>query len=244
MQLIKSLKELIRLKASAFYITEGTPELIKEIQAILDIPTTGVADDRSIEALSKFKSDRQLPHPLGVGVDTAIALMSHSNSYLMLTKTNRKDSYGAVVLKLQYFKKGRIFDELTCCSGQPSKQNFRIGRESKSGSGEPLPEGRWIIGDIKWADGRNNYDGGIFADGVGPVSVPLEYDGPDWTSRSAIEIHPDWNRPEGKPGTVGCVGFYVLDDMKRFINWLREGDPRYFYVNWNLGTCPNVATPK
>lgn len=164
-------------------------------------------------------------------------------TYLKLTKTNRKDRNGLYVLKLEYIKNGRLEDSLSVISGAPSRQAFRTGPNSRPGSLEPLPEGQWRIEDIKWADGKDNYTGKTFAvsgNGVGPVSVPLTYIGPKNTGRSAIEIHIDWNSGNGHraPGTAGCVGLYTIADYQRFVRWLRDTDPKDFYVDWDLGTCP------
>ena len=158
-------------------------------------------------------------------------------NYLGLTKTQRKDGYGCYVLNLQYFKDGEFKDAIEVCSGQPKKQFFRIGRKSIAGSAEPLPEGKWFIHDIRWAGGKDNYDGKIHASGIGPVTIPLDYVGPDKTGRSAIEIHIDWNRKQF-PGTVGCIGVYTKADYKRLVSWLRDTDPRDLFVDWGLGTCP------
>ena len=158
--------------------------------------------------------------------------------YLKLTKTSRKDRYGCYILHLEYFKEGRIKDRLQVCSGQPNRQFFRTGVQSVSGSYEPLPEGKWYVRDIRWADGKNIYNGVVMGDGIGPVTVPLDYKSPGSTRRSAIEIHIDWNRHRGLPGTAGCVGVYDTADYKKFVGWLRDTDPRDLYVDWNLGTCP------
>ena len=69
--------------------------------------------------------------------------------------------------------------------------------------------------------------------------MPLDYVEPGTTERSAIEIHIDWNRNYGAPGTVGCIATYNIADYKRFVTWLRDTDPRDLYVDWKSGTCPN-----
>lgn len=163
-------------------------------------------------------------------------------TYLKLTKTSKKDWAGCLVLNLEYIKDGQLQDSLEVCSGQPSKQIFRTGSNSKAGSMEPLPEGKWYINNILWADGKDNYNGKVFnISGLGPVSTPIAYKEPNTTGRSAIEIHIDWNRTKGSPGTVGCIGLYSIADYKQLVGWLREKDPRDLYVDWKLGTCPNPS---
>ncbi|MEM8721771.1 MAG: glycoside hydrolase family protein [Cyanobacteria bacterium P01_G01_bin.39] len=163
-------------------------------------------------------------------------------NYLKLTKTSRKDRYGCYVLHLDYYKDGKLQDRLEVCSGQSNRQFFKRGVDSVSGSYEPLPEGKWYVNNIRWNGGlqyKDLYDPKqSMGDGIGPVTVRLDYKEPNFTRRSAIEIHIDWNRQRGLPGTAGCVGVYNIADYKRFVSWLRDTDPRDLYVDWNLGTCP------
>ena len=159
-------------------------------------------------------------------------------NYLKLTKTNRKDIYGCYVLEMAYYKDGMREDSLEVCSGLPKFQFFRTGVESESGSFEPLPEGKWYINDIRWNGGKDNYDAPSMVTGIGPVTVRLDYKSPGSTQRSAIKIHIDENR-KTYPGTAGCIGVYNIADYKKFVSWLRDTDPRDFYVDWGLGTCPN-----
>lgn len=142
---------------------------------------------------------------------------------------------------MEYIKNGQVKDHLKVCSGQRSKQLFRTGPQSVSGSMEPLPEGKWYINDILWAGGKDKYGPTVFSNGLGPVTIPIKYVRPNSTGRSAIEIHIDWN---GKychgpcPGTAGCLGIYDIADYKKLVSWLRDTNPRALYVDWGLGTCP------
>ncbi len=158
-------------------------------------------------------------------------------TYLKLIRTNSRDGDGLCVLKLSYVKDGVIRDSLRVCSGAPSVQRFRTGSSSRSGSMEPLPEGRWRIHDIVWCAGKDDYGSAVFQSGIGPVTIPIDYLGPGTTDRRAIEIHIDWNK-SGSPGTAGCIGVHTVSDYKRLVGWLRETDPRDLYVDWGLGTCP------
>jgi len=112
--------------------------------------------------------------------------------YLKLTRTGKTDGAGLELLKLEYIKQGQSIGSLMVVSGAPGAQQFRIGSRSRSGSLEPLPEGRWGIEDVAWAAGADNYSGS-WGPGLGPVSTPLRYLGPGTTERSAIEIHIDSN---------------------------------------------------
>ncbi len=159
------------------------------------------------------------------------------NPYLKLTKTNGQYSFGCKILRLEYFKDGKSQGHLDACSGLPTHQFFNTGSDSNAGSLEPLPEGKWSIGNIIFIDGKDVYDGDI-EPGVGPVKIPLEYERPNTTSRTEILFHVDVNR-SSYPGTAGCVGLDNNNDMKTLVGWLRDTNPRGLYVDWGLGTCPN-----
>lgn len=156
--------------------------------------------------------------------------------YLRLTRTNKMNQSGLEQLKLDYIKNGAIAGSLIVVSGAPGAQQFRTGARSRSGSLEPLPEGRWGIEDVAWAAGKDNYTGSWGA-GLGPVSTPLRYLGPGNTERAAIEIHIDSNA-RVSPGTAGCIGIANENDYKKFVSWLRDSDPRDLFVDYSLGTCP------
>lgn len=160
-------------------------------------------------------------------------------NYLLLTKTPTKDPSGLFKLKLQYFKDGQSQDFIMTNSGQPKRQFFRKGKDSISGSFEPLPEGKWSIHDILWAGGKDIYDKTVWKAGLGPAKINLDYVPKNGTKRSFIQIHIDWNN-KTSPGTAGCIGVYNVADFKKLVTWLRDTDPRDLYVDWGLGS---VKTP-
>ncbi|ADH90098.1 Lysozyme [Ancylobacter novellus DSM 506] len=163
---------------------------------------------------------------------------SAGKTYLLLTRTDRRDRYGCMVMNLTYVRHGTAVGVLEVCSGQSRKQIFRPGPHSPAGSMEPLPEGKWSIGNIEWAEGKDNYSGRIYNNGLGPAKIRMEYLDPGQTPRSAIEIHIDWNRPTA-PGTAGCIGIQNISDFRTLVTWLRETDPKELFVDWGLGTCPH-----
>lgn len=156
--------------------------------------------------------------------------------YLKLTRTGKTNAVGLELLKLECVKGGQSSGSLLVVSGAPGAQQFRIGSRSRSGSLEPLPEGRWGIEDVAWAAGKDNYSGN-WGPGLGPVSTPLRYLGPGTTERSAIEIHIDSNA-RTSPGTAGCIGIANESDYRKFVTWLRDANPRDLFVDYGLGTCP------
>lgn len=211
---------------------QRTDEAVKEFQS--QLLGTAEADGKvGAKTWAKLWGDATSPSPVATG--PAIP----GKHYLRLTRTNQRDEVGCTVLNLEYFQDGQAQESLAVCSGAPSKQAFRTGTESISGSLEPLPEGRWSLHDIEWADGRDNYSGKVWNNGLGPAKIRLDYAGPGATRRSAIEIHIDWNRRNAKgAGTAGCIGIHHVADFKTLVSWLRRTNPRDLFVDWGLGTCP------
>ena len=121
---------------------------------------------------------------------------------------------------------------------------FRTAEDSEPRSFEPLPEGRWTISDVLWKDGKDNYSGRVWKDGLGPAKIHMCYKEPGATRRSAIEIHIDWNKSGGKPGSAGCICPHDIAGFKTLVSWLRDTDPRSLYVDWGLGTCPMPKAPE
>lgn len=156
-------------------------------------------------------------------------------NYLLLTKTATKFPNGLFKLKLEYIKDGQSKDFMFVNSGQPKRQFFRKGKDSVRGSYEPLPEGKWQIGDILWAGGKDVYNGAMWQEGIGPAKIRLDYVPKSGTSRDLILFHMDWNAST-RPGTAGCVGIASISDFKRLVDWLRDTDPRDLYVDWGLGS--------
>lgn len=222
----------------------GRSTLVKRLQAGEDPNTVAKAElprwnrgengvlaglaRRRVAELALF-TGQPAPAPLTVPAQQAV------KPHLMLTRMGRRDDRGLDLLKLSYVRPGAV-SSITVTSGAPKLQFFRTGAASRAGSSEPLPEGRWRIMDLAWAGGKDNWSKS-WGEGLGPVSVPLEYDGPGRTSRSAIEIHIDWNATKS-PGTAGCIGVANVADMRKLVGWLRENDPQHLYSDWGLGTCP------
>lgn len=117
-------------------------------------------------------------------------------------------------------------------SGARGAQVLRRPQDPRSTPGnlEPIPQGRYRIGDIQFANGKDNYEGS-FGAGLGPVWVGLDADFSD--DRGAFGFHLDSNIGSS-PGSAGCVVFRDLSDLKRFVAALRKHDPKVLDVNWKL----------
>ena len=117
-------------------------------------------------------------------------------------------------------------------SGARGAQNFRRPQDPRSvpGNMEPIPQGRYRIGSIEFASGKDNYEGS-FGSGLGPVWVGLDAEFSD--DRGAFGFHLDGNIGSS-PGSAGCVVFRSVEDLRRFVAALRKHNPRYLDVLWNL----------
>lgn len=154
---------------------------------------------------------------------------------LRLTRAGRRDSRGLEVLTLAHIRPG-VVSTIAAHSGAPHAQTFRTGAASRAGSMEPLPEGRYRIGAIEWANGVDNY-AGSWGPGLGAVWVGLTYQAPGVTARSALGFHLDANANVA-PGSAGCVVLENVLNMKTLVSWLRASEPQHLYCDWGLGTCP------
>jgi len=153
--------------------------------------------------------------------------------YLRLTKTNITEADGLVELQLELVKGNKVVDKVVAVSGQPGKQFFRLPSQSKSGSMEPLPEGKWTLGSPEWASGKGNYSAS-WGEGLGAFWVSVE---PTMsTSRSDIGIHFDSNASYS-PGTSGCIGVTSKSDLQKVASWFDDSlAPKTVVVDWGLGT--------
>ena len=157
------------------------------------------------------------------------------NYYLKLTRTYRKESNGLEDLNLALMQGNQIVDKVTAVSGQPGKQYFRKAGDSISGSMEPLPEGKWSLGNVEWAgSGKGSYSGS-WGEGLGPVWVSVN---PEMsTRRSEIGIHWDYNASYS-PGTSGCIGITNKSDLQKVVGWFDNSlsAPKETIVDWGLGS--------
>lgn len=130
-------------------------------------------------------------------------------------------------------------EEFVVTSGTRSKQNFRLPEDPNSvpGNLEPIPQGRYRIGQIEWQGGKDNYSGS-FGPGLGPVWVPIV--ATFWDNRGAFGFHLDSNIEVG-PGSAGCVVLRSLEELKRFVSALRKFDPEFLDVQWGLESKAGVA---
>ena len=157
--------------------------------------------------------------------------------YCRLTRTFKVDADGLQLLLLEFISpQGNTLDSLdNVISGAPGRQTFRLPDDPRSfpGNLEPIPQGRYTIGDIQWAGGKDNYKIAHThpTNGIGPVFVPFIKTFPD--DRDAFGFHVDWNASTS-PGSAGCVCVKTISDLQKLVSLLRLYDPRDLYVDWEL----------
>lgn len=157
--------------------------------------------------------------------------------YCRLIRTHAKTYKELELCKLQFVDpKLGIVESLDVVSGLPGAQRFLLWSDPDSfvGSHQPIPQGRYYIGDIDWAGGKDNYDKSHTEPGIGPVWVPLIKQQPD--DRDAFGFHADWNwiTERTSPGSAGCVCPATKPDLKELVRLLRQYDPRLLVVDWGL----------
>jgi hypothetical protein len=151
--------------------------------------------------------------------------------YLRVSKKNEKFPDGTYKLVLQLFnEKDQEQARWLVCSGQGYAQQFRKAGRNIPGSMEPCPQGTYVVHDILWAGGKDNWESSHAA-GIGPVFIPIVC--PEEKRRGEFGIHCDYNRNKA-PGSAGCLVTTTLGDMKDIVVWLRKLDPKKLIVDWGL----------
>jgi lysozyme len=164
-------------------------------------------------------------------------------TYLKAVRKRFSDNRGCEVIGLSICPVGSDtpISTLHCVSGQPNAQTFRLGRDSKAGSNEPLPQGEYSLGAVEWASGWRGDYAKNWNDGLGPVWVALT---PKFnTERSALGLHLDANRT-ASPGSAGCLTVTTLDDLKTLVGWFDKYKPTKLVCDWQIANKPvDAAKP-
>jgi GH24 family phage-related lysozyme (muramidase) len=152
-----------------------------------------------------------------------------------LTRTRKQAYAGLEWCHLEFIDTvGKPLASLKVVSGLAGVQNFELSETRVAGSGKPLPQGRYLIGDIDWAAGKDNYNDSHDNQGIGPVWVPLTKQFID--DGNAFGFHADWNwiQSQTSPGSEGCICPSTIPDLKEFVRLLSLYDPREQIVYWGL----------
>lgn len=181
---------------------------------------------------------------------------SITRRHLKIIKTGTRRADGLFELEVRLMDGSKVLDRVNAVSGAPRAQAFRLPADSPAGSGEPLPEGYWDLGEpeprprkrtgtpnplVEFASGvasNLSKDWPADGDGLGPVWVCMYCH--SWTARRFIGFHVD-NNSSFAPGTDGCVGIINdsgLKSLKKFISWFDNPTlaPHLAIVDWELGS--------
>lgn len=159
---------------------------------------------------------------------------------------------GLIKLKLELWQitpREEVRDNITVYSGSPINQAFRLASMSPPRSYEPIPEGRYTLGDfdaengVNWASGMEGLYTGSWGSGLGPVWVGIHPTTGLRTSREALGIHLDAN-VRTSPGSAGCIVVPDKQSLVHLVGWFKQNVwPRYLVVDWGLGSVTARFAP-
>ncbi len=206
--------------------TPVTKEAVEWFQGENDLKVDGKFGSNTKAALTTALTSalRRVPPPMLERV------------YCRLTRTGTTAYAGLEKLLLEFIDpKGRVLAKLDTISGAPGAQEFRVPDDPLSfpGSFEPIPQGRYTIGDIDFAGGKDNYTvvHPHETNGIGPVWVPIIKTRFD--DRDKFGFHMDWNR-SSSPGSAGCICVGTEPELKTLVALLRRYDPRDLFIDWGI----------
>jgi lysozyme len=213
-------------------------------------PQPGQYTSVTTGAVSWFQGERDLKVDGKFGPNTKAALTTAltrarnrvdpklDTFYCRLTRTGMTAYVDLEKLLLEFVSpQGNTVASLNVISGAPNAQEFRVPEDPLDFAGnlEPIPQGRYMIGDIQWAGLRDDYtvNHAHPTNGIGPVFVPIIKTFRDPQPRDAFGFHLDRNK-SGFPGSAGCVCPMTMSDLQELIRLLRLYDPRDLFVDWDI----------
>lgn len=169
--------------------------------------------------------------------------MALPKTFLRLTKTDKKDASGCVILKLTrcvFGEDWRELDSVEMISGQGYAQAFRTlgDPDCKPMSMEPIPEAYyWLREKPSWKGKAWDWST-LWSQALGPVWTTISKFDAKLGTRDNFGIHMDWNAASA-PGSAGCVVTPSKDVMTKIVKWWEDPSfqgPHILTVNWGLGT--------
>lgn len=159
-----------------------------------------------------------------------------------------RDVFGLIQFRSALWVGGKELDHLTVVSGQASNQLLQKCSDRIAGSGAPIGEGVYDLGDpdatrrVNWASGKVGDYGASFKAGLGPIWIGIHAAKGYKSTTYDLGQHADWNQDEGYPGTNGCMGVptpgHDLTGLKRLAGWYAAHDIAQMVVDLGLGTVP------
>lgn len=144
---------------------------------------------------------------------------------IYVTPSSETTALGERILNVDLMLDGQMVQRLQAISGKPDAQIFRVGRDSRSGSAEPLPQGTYVIGAVDRGAGLSQAIGNTFI----PITPLFQ------TSRRYLGIHRDADRDrKGGEGTLGCIGLLSQQDIDAIANFVTVYHASKLVVDYSL----------
>ncbi len=157
--------------------------------------------------------------------NTKLSWVQPKEALLRVTLSSSFTETGERILNVDLVRGGEVLERFQAVSGKPQKQAFRVGRESKAGSREPLPQGTYAIGQVDRGAGLP------FAMGKTFIPVTPQFA----TSRSGIGIHRDADRMiPGGSGTIGCLGLLHQTEIETVADFVSTHNVKTLIVDYGL----------
>lgn len=144
---------------------------------------------------------------------------------IYVTPSAEATALGERILNVDLMLDGQMIQRLQAISGKPDAQVFRVGRDSRRGSAEPLPQGTYAIGVVDRGAGLSAAIGNTFI----PITPLFQ------TSRRYLGIHRDADRNQkGGEGTLGCIGLLSQQDIDTIANFVTLHRASTLVVDYSL----------
>lgn len=162
--------------------------------------------------------------------------------YLKCIRTTKKAYNDLDLLNLSLISAdGSTISSWPMVSGIPGRQNFRLPKDSVSGSLEPLPQGKYTLGPIEWKG--KPYDWSIKWETPGLGALWIALNAQFQTSRSGFGVHRDDNA-NISPGSAGCLVNKDLGIMEDLVKAIDKYKPEYLLCDWSLDEKKPTTTKK
>lgn len=169
--------------------------------------------------------------------------MALKKTFIRLTKTDKKDASGCVILKATrcvFGEDWREIDSVEMISGQGYAQNFRTMEDPASipMNMEPIPEAYyWLREKPSWKGKAWDWTT-KWSEALGACWITISKFDAKQGRRDNFGFHLDANASTA-PGSAGCVVTPSKEVLTKLIKWWDDSvyaGPHILTVNWGLGT--------
>ena len=218
---------LLRVGPQPDTFTNETEEAVRVFQRLNRVQVNGQVGSTTRKVIEQsLRTARSLVPP-----------RAPDRPYCKLTRTRKPTYENLELCALEFINaQSKIEGTLQVISGTKEAQLFKLLKDRNPVNMEPIPQGRYAIGNIDWANGKDNYNFTHIMDGeeIGPAWVDLH--GEQEGEQPSFGFHADWGwiKKQHSAGSPGCVCPTSLNDLKTLVRLLREHNPRLLVVDWGL----------